>query len=362
MGPVVFPASGTASSLCVIKVGSSSLVEAGKLSVEKTDIVASMVRALFTRGFSALVVASGAIAIGRQDLAGAGNEDATRRQVLAAVGQGPHFQGIREAFARQGMSCAQFLLTPQDICDPPHSEPVRAALEHTLELGIVPVVNENDALSVRNNDVLAALLAARLGARRLLLLTDVDGVYDKNPHLHSDARRVDVVEVLTPALESAGSDAVAGLGTGGMAAKLGAAWIATRAGVPTVITRLSDTEVAVEACLGRHRGTLVAAAPPRPAESLRSLWCAFAEQPSGRVTCLPEGEGQLSRRLPITRLGVTSVDGTFVAGAVVDITDVEGRVIGRGRVRTGAKDVMDLNADELVLHSDEYVSLQEVNP
>ncbi|WP_443047218.1 hypothetical protein [Streptomyces sp. KMM 9044] len=116
-----------------------------------------MVRALFTRGFSALVVASGAIAIGREDLAGAGNEDATRRQVLAAVGQGPHFQGIREAFARQGMSCAQFLLTPQDICDPPHSEPVRAALEHTLELGIVPVVNENDALSVRNNDVLAAL-------------------------------------------------------------------------------------------------------------------------------------------------------------------------------------------------------------
>lgn len=271
-------AEATASSCVVIKIGSSSLVEGAGVDAAKADVVAAMVRRLRDEGLTAVVVASGAIALGRSTLGEGPGEAGTRRQVMAALGQGPHFQAVGAAFARQGLTSAQFLLTPRDIWDPEHGVSVRAALLHTLAAGVVPVVNENDAIMVRNNDVLAALLAARLGARTLMLLTDVDGLYDRNPRLHPDARRIDVVDAITAGLEAAATGADSAHGTGGMAAKLGAARIATRSGVPTVIARFDGADAAVEAYRGRPRGTLVRASKTR--EGLHSLWCAFAQPPA----------------------------------------------------------------------------------
>jgi glutamate 5-kinase len=347
----------------VIKVGSSSLVEAGGVSADKADMIASMVGHLRAEGLSTILVASGAIAVGREAMGGAPQDQETCRQVMAALGQGPHFQGISAAFAGRDMACAQFLLTPRDLWDADHGPSVRRALLHALEAGVVPVVNENDAVMVRNNDVLAALLAAHLGARMLLLLTDVDGLYERNPRLHPDARRIDVVETLTTGLEAAASGAGTPHGTGGMAAKLGAAWIATRAGVTTVIARPDGADAAVEACRGRARGTLVRAAPAGgAADGLRNLWCAFAQPPGGRVVCTPEGEREVARRGPVSRLGVASVDGAFPAGTVVDLVTARGDVLGRGRCRRSAKEVVGLPAGARVLHPDEYVSLLEVEP
>ncbi|MFI8351567.1 glutamate 5-kinase [Streptomyces sp. NPDC085596] len=356
-------AAATASSCVVIKIGSSSLVQGAGVDAAKADVVAAMVRRLRDEGLTAVVVASGAIALGRSTLGEGPGEAGTRRQVMAALGQGPHFQAVGAAFARQGLTCAQFLLTPRDIWDPEHGASVRAALLHTLAAGVVPVVNENDAIMVRNNDVLAALLAARLGARTLMLLTDVDGLYDRDPRLHPDARRIDVVDAITADLETAATGADSSHGTGGMTAKLGAARIATRSGVPTVIARFDGADAAVEACRGRPRGTLVrATGTAGPREDLHSLWCAFAQPPGGRLVCTPDGEAALAARGPLDRQGVAAADGDFPAGTVIDLVTAHGDLLARGRVRAGAKEITRLPAGAPVLHPDEYVSLLEVEP
>lgn len=353
-------AEATASSCVVIKIGSSSLVEGAGVDAAKADVVAAMVRRLRDEGLTAVVVASGAIALGRSTLGEGPGEAGTRRQVMAALGQGPHFQAVGAAFARQGLTSAQFLLTPRDIWDPEHGVSVRAALLHTLAAGVVPVVNENDAIMVRNNDVLAALLAARLGARTLMLLTDVDGLYDRNPRLHPDARRIDVVDGITAGLEAAATGADSAHGTGGMAAKLGAARIATRSGVPTVIARFDGADAAVEACRGRPRGTLVRAT--RTADPLHALWSAFAQPPGGRLVCTPDGEAALAARGPLDRQGVAAADGDFPAGTVIDLVTAHGDLLARGRARAGAEEITRLPAGTPVLHPDEYVSLLEVEP
>jgi glutamate 5-kinase len=350
-------------SCVVIKVGSSSLVEGGTISAVKADTVALMVRHVRAAGIPAVVVASGAIAVGREALGGGPGDPDTGRQLMAALGQGRHFEALDAAFARRDMTCAQFLLTPQDIWGGDHGSSVRRVLTQALRAGIVPVVNENDAIMVRNNDVLAALVAARLGARMLLLLTDVDGLYDRNPRLYPDARRIPVVDALTIALEGAATGAGTRHGTGGMAAKLGAAWIATRAGVPTVIARFDGADAAIEACRGRPRGTLVRASAARgPRDGLKNLWCAFAQPPGGRLVCTPAGEAAVAAGLPVTRAGLASVDGAFHEGTVVDLVTGRGHVLGRGRTRTSAKEIADLHAGACVLRPDEYVSPLEGEP
>jgi glutamate 5-kinase len=354
----------------VLKIGSSSLVEDGKVIDRRADRVAELVSRLRDGGTHAVVVASGAIAVGRAlgtpDLAAPdlgtpdlGTPEAAGRQIsrelLAAVGQGPHYRAISAAFGRRGLACAQFLLTPYDLCDPTHGELLRRTLLNAADRGVVPIVNENDAVMVRNNDVLAALLAARLGASGLYLLTDVDGLYDRNPRLDAGARRIDVVDALTTDLERAATRAGTPYGTGGMSTKLGAAWIATRAGVPTVIARMGGPLDAG----GRPRGTLIRALG-RPADGLRNLWCAFANPPAGRVVCTPAGERAVAGRAAVTRHAVASTAGAFTAGEVVDLVTARGDPLGRGRARHAADEVGDMPAEKLLIHPDEYVTLLEV--
>ncbi|WP_380280561.1 glutamate 5-kinase [Kitasatospora purpeofusca] len=268
----------TRSERVVIKIGTSSLVRAGRVDPAGPAALADAVVRLRADGGQPVLIASGAIALGDARLDAATRQTGPARQLAAAVGQGILFEAFRQGLADRGLTAAQVLLTPPDLTGPEHRDGALAVLEGALHAGLVPVVNENDAVMVRNNDVLAALVAAALGAERLVLLTDVPGLYESDPHRDAGARRIPEVPLLTSEIEKLAGASGAGPGTGGMSAKLCAAWIAAMAGVPTVIAAADAEDAVVRAVRRTATLPLMAAAMGIGHEELveRILLGAFA--------------------------------------------------------------------------------------
>ncbi|MEW2620517.1 glutamate 5-kinase [Streptomyces sp. NPDC048106] len=348
----------------VIKIGTSSLVSDGRPDPGKLAALADAVVRLRGEGIQPVVIGSGAIAVGNALLAEAGTaaDGPAARQVAAAVGQGLLFEAFRVALAARGLVAAQILLTPPDLTGPEHREAARAVLEGALDAGLVPVVNENDAVMVRNNDVLAALLAGALGAGRLLLLTDVPGLYESDPRRDRHARRVPEIAVMTPEVERLAGAAARGLGTGGMAAKLCAAWIATLAGVPVVIAGADTEDAVVRAMAGDDIGTLVHPRVPEKDLDLGRLWRSLSEPPAGRLLCAPEGAAVLADGGVLTIRHIKSHEGQFGPGAVVDAVGDDWRVIVRGRTRLGSGELagpIGPDSGPTVLHPTDYVTIPE---
>jgi glutamate 5-kinase len=348
----------------VIKIGTSSLVSDGRPDPGKLAALADAVARLRGEGVQPVVIGSGAIAVGNARLAatGAAVDGPSARQLAAAVGQGLLYEAFREALAARGLVAAQILLTPPDLIGPPHRESARAVLETALDAGLVPVVNENDAVMVRNNDVLAALLAGVLRAGRLLLLTDVPGLYESDPRRDRTARRVPEIAVMTPEVERLAGAAAHGLGTGGMAAKLCAAWIATLAGVAVVIAGADTEDGVVRAMAGDDIGTLVHPRVPAQGLDLGRLWRALSEPPAGRLLCAPEGAAALAVGGVLAAGHIKGREGVFGPGAVVDAVSGDRRVVVRGRTRLGSAE-LDAFAgpDEgpAVLHPTDYITFPE---
>ncbi|MFJ9212726.1 glutamate 5-kinase [Streptomyces sp. NPDC102264] len=348
----------------VIKIGTSSLVSDGRPDPGKLAALADAVVRLRGEGIQPVIIGSGAIAVGnaRPAVPATAVVGTAARQVAAAVGQGLLFGAFREALAARGLVAAQILLTPPDLTGPDHRDSTRAVLEGALDAGLVPVVNENDAVMVRNNDVLAALLAGVLRAGRLLLLTDVPGLYESNPHHDRHARRVPEIAVMTPEVERLAGAAAKGLGTGGMAAKLCAAWIATLAGVPVVIAGADTEDGVMRAMAGESIGTLIHPRVPEKDLDLGRLWRSLSAPPSGRLLCAPGAAAVLSDGGLLTTRHLMGHEGDFRPGAIVDAVSGDRRVIVRGRTRLGSAELSDsAGPDEgpTVLHPTEYVTLPE---
>ena len=342
----------------VIKIGTSSLISAGLPDPVKLTALADTVARLRADGRQPVVVASGAIAVGDALLARAGSRPtAAARQVSASVGQGLLFDAFRRALDERGLVAAQILLTPPDLTGAEHRESAYAVLDSTLDAGLVPVVNENDAVMVRNNDVLAALVSAVLRAGKLVLLTDVPGVYDNDPRVDPSARLIPEIKMMTPDVERQAGDSGGGPGTGGMAAKLCAAWIGTMAGVTTVIAGADIPDGVVRAMAGEDVGTVIHPRTLSPVPDPATLWAALSEPPSGRLLCGPDTMRVLAQAGPLTRAHVQSVSGSFTAGSVVDVVAGE-RVVARGRVRTG-HDPSTSADDPVLIHPTRYISLLE---
>jgi glutamate 5-kinase len=245
-----------------------------------------------------------------------------------------------EAFARHGITVGQVLLTADDVVRRSHYRNAQRTLYRLLELGILPVVNENDTVAtdeirLGDNDRLAALVAHLLHADLLVLLSDVDGLYDGDPargaaHLLSDiSGDDDLVDVVL------GKPGRAGLGRGGMATKVEAARIATGAGMHVVLT---STAQAAAALAGEVVGTCFT--PTAARIPTRLLWLAHAATPQGRLT-LDAGavRAVVDRRLSLLPAGITAVDGEFEAGDPVDLLDENGHVIARGLVNFGVTEL-----------------------
>ncbi|GAB3997205.1 glutamate 5-kinase [Nocardioides marmoraquaticus] len=288
-----------------------------------------------------MLVSSGAIAAGLAPLALRRRpRDLARQQAAASVGQGLLVHRYTEEFARHGQVTGQVLLTVDDVTRRRHYRNAQSTFDKLLELGVVPIVNENDTVATDeirfgDNDRLAALVAHLVHADLLVLLSDVDGLYDAPPSRPGAARVAEVHDLRALAGVEVGRAGAAGVGTGGMETKLDAARIATGAGIPVVLT---DMPTASAALAGDEVGTLFH--PTGRRRPTRLLWLAHATEPRGRLV-LDAGavRAVVERRASLLPAGITAVTGSFVAGEPVELAADDGLVVARGLVNYDAEEL-----------------------
>lgn len=320
----------------VIKVGSSSLTgKAGaELDPSAVDRLVDLVATCRDRGAEVVLVSSGAIATGLAPLGlKTRPRDLATQQAAAAVGQGLLLHRYTESFARHHITAAQILLTTQDVIHRSHYKNAQRTLYRLLALGVVPIINENDTVGTQeirfgDNDRLAALVALVIGADLLVLISDIDALYDAPP-TQTGAERISYVESVTEIDEATiGGVGTSGVGSGGMVTKVEAARISTSAGIPMVLTSLAQSESALN---GEDVGTYFHAQPSKT--NSRLLWLAHASTPNGRLTVDAGAVTALIERgVSLLPAGVTAVEGEFSAGDAVEIASQDGRVIARGLV------------------------------
>jgi glutamate 5-kinase len=322
----------------VVKVGSSSLTTAaGGLDARRVAALVAAVAAAAATS-EVVLVSSGAIAAGLAPLGLAKRpQDLATQQAAASVGQGRLMHAYTEEFGRHDRTVGQVLLTVDDVTRRAHYRNAFRTLRRLLDLGVVPIVNENDTVATQeirfgDNDRLAALVAALVEADLLVLLSDVDALYTGNPADPASRR----IELVTSQADLAGivigSAGKAGVGTGGMVTKVEAARIATGAGIPVVLTAAPLADAALA---GEEVGTLFTPSPTKA--SARLHWLAHATSARGRLH-LDAGAvtAVIERRASLLPAGVTSVDGAFIAGDPVDLIGPTGSVIARGLVNYDA--------------------------
>ncbi|MFT4287398.1 glutamate 5-kinase [Nocardioides sp.] len=329
----------------VVKVGSSSLT--GPRGGIDQDQVSSLVDALAAarrRGAEVVLVSSGAIAAGLAPLRLKKRPKGLAiQQAAASVGQGLLVHRYTEELARHGLTAGQVLLTVDDVTRRSHYRNAYQTFAKLLELGVLPIVNENDTVATTeirfgDNDRLAALVAHLVHADLLVLLSDVDGLYDAPP-TQPGARRVDEVHDLAElAGVRVGKAGPAGVGTGGMRTKLEAARIAVEAGIPVVLTAAT---AAAAALAGEETGTLFHATGRR--RPTRLLWLAHATEALGTLRLDAGAVRALTQRgASLLAAGVTGVSGGFHAGDPVDLVGPDGTVVARGLVAFDAEEIPQL--------------------
>ncbi len=320
----------------VVKIGSSLLADArAGVRQERLDALAAEIASLRERGIEAAIVSSGAVALGCVRLGWVGRELAVHeKQAAAAIGQPMLMHAWQRGFARHGVDVAQLLLTRDDLRNRRRYLNASNTSETLFSAGIVPVVNENDTVVVReikfgDNDNLGALAALLMDADLLVMMTDVDGLYSANPARDVDARRIGLVEAVTPELMAAAGGAGSSFGTGGMASKLKAARIATRGGVAAAIVDGRRAGALAALLEGEDVGTLFPCGADR--QSRRRHWIAEVLPVSGRII-IDDGarEAILGRGASLLPVGVVAVEGMFDKGECVEIVGGDGEVIGRG--------------------------------
>jgi glutamate 5-kinase len=319
----------------VVKVGSSSLTTAeGGIDPARVRSLVETLAKVRARGAEVVLVSSGAIAAGLAPLGLVRRpRDLATQQAAASVGQGLLVHRYTEEFARHGQTVGQVLLTVDDVTRRSHYRNAYRTFAKLLDMGTVPIVNENDTVATSeirfgDNDRLAALVAHLVHADLLLLLSDVEGLFDGHPSdpgtsLLSEVSSDDDLEGVT-----IGRAGPAGIGTGGMQTKVEAARIATGAGIPVVLT---SADRAPDALAGDQVGTMFH--PTGRRRPTRLLWLAHATEPKGSLV-LDDGavRAVVERRASLLPAGITGVTGSFVGGDPVDLVDPQGRPVARGLV------------------------------
>jgi glutamate 5-kinase len=326
----------------VVKVGSSSIATvSGGLDDVALGRLTEVLADARARDVEVVLVSSGAIAAGLAPLhLPRRPRDLATQQAAASVGQGLLLARYTAAFARRGIAVGQVLLTVDDVTRRTHYRNAYRTLHKLLEMGVLPVVNENDTVATHeirfgDNDRLAALVAQLVQADALVLLSDVGGLYDGDPRRPGATLLREISSAEDLAAVDAGRPGAAGVGSGGMATKLEAAEIATESGIGVVLV---DAEHAGEALAGEAVGTWFA--PRRRRRATRLLWLEHATESRGRLL-LDDGavRALVDRRTSLLPAGITGVEGTFVAGEPVDLVASDGRPVARGLVNYAAAEL-----------------------
>ena len=362
----------------VVKIGSSVLTRDGELQSRVLGNIARQVSELFDAGREVAIVSSGAIAIGARELGwNNGDRSIPEKQAAAAVGQIGLIEHYRRRFARRGRRVAQILVTRSGLADRERFINARHTLLELLRIGVVPIVNENDTVATEeirfgDNDNLSATVANLIGADMLIILTDVDGLYQKPPGEGPQSKLFDVVERVTPEIESAAAGSTSAFGRGGMTTKLEAAQAAIRCGSTTVLCNGRKRDVLLQVAAGEPVGTIFLTGNRLAS---RKHWLAFTTRTQGELV-LDDGAVRAIARggKSLLPAGIVEVRGKFRVGDPVACVDSSGRAVARGLVayasdaveriaRRSTREITQMlgysNGDE-VIHRNDLVLLEEL--
>lgn len=331
----------------VVKIGSSTVTEPGA-GVNRPFIARLAHEAVELRslGWNLVVVSSGAIACGAPVLGFSTRPaDMPSLQACASVGQCVLSAAYDEEFRARGLATSLVLLTRHDTARRQSYLHARDALTRLVELGVVPVVNENDTVSVDeirfgDNDTLAALVACLVSADLCVTLSDIEGLYTANPSIDPNACFVPRVEKIDAAIIASAGDSSSSVGTGGMITKIRSSRILMTAGIPSVICSGADEGALARLARGEQVGTLFVPPHARTDIAPRKLWIALGDAAHGSVT-VDDGAARAlvecgSSLLPV---GITAVEGQFEAGDVLDVRDAGGFVLARGIAEAGSDEL-----------------------
>jgi glutamate 5-kinase len=355
----------------VVKIGSRSLMADG---TKRYESLARQLCAQHAVGREPVLVSSGAVAVGRLRLGMTERPKAINKlQAAAATGQSRVMRAYEDAFEQYKIDVAQVLFTHADLADRDRYLNARSAIDALLELNVIPIINENDTVSVdelrfSDNDQLAAMVANLAGADLLILMTDVEGVLDHEGVRVSVANDTnDVVQLVRPPTDD--------VGLGGMASKLEAARRATRYGVPVVIGDARDPDLVEKVLRGDDVGTLIL--PTGTPLASRKHWIAYTLKPRGVVVVDNGAARALSAgKVSLLPRGVLGVRGDFEAGDAVSIQDVNGVEIARGLARYGTSHAARLagaksseisgrigrHDGDVIVHKDDMVNMVDDTP
>ena len=333
----------------VVKVGTSTLTYPnGRPNLSRMEGIVRQLADAANEGREVVLVTSGAIGAGMNRLGMSQRPRSIQeKQAVAAVGQGLLMQMYEKLFAEYGYVVGQLLLTRDDLTHRKRHLNCRNTIQSLWRMGAIPVVNENDTVSVDeikfgDNDTLAALVAGLVAADLLIILSDVDGVYDRNPQIDADARLLPVIESITPELQRAAGGPGTLYGSGGMSTKVQAAKMSTAGGTAVVIANGSRPGVIRSVLDGETVGTLFV---PR-AEKMagRKRWIAFYLPAEGQVK-VDAGAGAALVRggKSLLPAGVIGVSGDFEEGDVVQVLDESGTELARGLVNYGAAELIKIS-------------------
>lgn len=354
--------------IAVVKVGTSSITDDdGAIDRASVTKICAELAAVRSAGHEVVLVSSGAIAAGLPALGMSARrrpKDLRTLQAVSAVGQALLMQVYRDVFDELAVDVVpgQVLLAPTDFVNRRQYLHARSTLTRLLELGALPVVNENDAVAddeIRfgDNDRIAALVAQLVGAELLVLLTDAAGVFTADPRLDDGASLIEEIVTVDAALQAAVGGTGSNRGSGGMSTKLAAARIAAWSGVRTVIAAADRPGVIADAIGGEAGvGTVVRARDQRL--SARKVWIAFAVGSSGRIT-VDEGARTALRERGSSLLaaGIVSVDGTFEVDDAIEICGPDGEPFAKGLARVGSSELAAVAG--VVIHRDDLVVLPD---
>lgn len=358
----------------VIKIGSSSLVDDnGELDKNKINNLVKEISLLKSANIMPILVSSGAIAVGRSILH-IKPQNIAEKQALAAVGQADLMHEYEVIFNEYNLKCAQILLNHDDFDVRKRVLNLETTINTLIDLDVVPIINENDALAVDeikvgDNDTLSALISGIVDANLLVLISDIDGLFNKNPKLYSDAKLVPVVPKIDKDIINMATDATSDVGTGGMITKIKAAKIATTAGVDMLImnnTKMSELHKVFE----ENHGTLFLASEHKM--KAKSHWVLYKTNPKGYIYVDNGAKKAICDRNSLLSVGVISVKGIFDSNDVVGICNGN-EMIAKGITAYNSEEIEKIkgkninevkqtlgdNAKNIIVHANNLVLLEE---
>ncbi len=348
----------------IIKIGTSTLnYSTGKLNIEKIEFLVRELSDLANQGREIILVSSGAVGAGLERMK---KQDRPKtipeKQALAAIGQGILMHLYEKLFAEYGQTVAQVLLTKENSRQYSQYINSRNALTTLLKMGVIPIINENDAvavdeLKIGDNDTLSAIVATLVDADALIILSDIDGLYTSNPHKDKNATLLSEVKHITPQIEEMAGGAGTDMGTGGMSTKIKAAKIAVNSGITMVIADGSKNNIIRSLLKGENVGTIF------PAKEIhlkkRKSWLAFGKQISGDIIIDDGCKKAVLSGSSLLAVGIKKIAGNFIKGNTVRIISLDGREIARGSINYNASILNKLKGHQTsefknIFSNDEY--------